>query len=293
MRINPMRPAILSPIILSITLWLAPTIPAHSAAPEVLVTMKPLHSLVSGLLQDITEPRLLIDGYQSPHTFQLRPGDLHKIDRADIIIWIGPGMETSMQRIIDKQTDKIVIQLAADDHHQHAHDHLHEDPHRWLDPHTALHDMQRIGRLLSRHLPAHADTMEQNLTHLTQRLQRLDEHIRTRFAEPQTIPALLYHDAWRHFLRRYRLQTHGIINPHAHTRPGARHLHAIAQTINRRQTRCLMAEPQFRSRQVASLQARHKLQIITLDPLGADLPATADAYFTLMQRIAAAFAECR
>ncbi len=298
---------LLRPFILFVVFWLAPTAPAHSAVPEVLVTIKPIHSLVSGLLQDIAEPGLLIEGYQSPHTFQLRPGDLDKIHRAEILIWIGPGIETPLQRIIGQQTDKTVIRLGddiqvADDHHQadsdhhqadSDHHHLHEDQHRWMDPYLVLEDMQRVSRILSRHLPAHVSTIERNLARLTERMQRLDQDIRARFAGPQTIPALLYHDAWGRFLERYELEMHGIVNPHAHAQPGARHLHDIEEIIKRRQTRCLMVEPQFRSSQVETLQARYELQIIKLDPLGADLPATADAYFTLMRNMTEALAGCR
>ncbi len=294
--------ACLRPAILILAAWLTPIMPAHTAAaPDVLVTIKPLHSLVSGLLDGITQPQLLIEGYQSPHTFQLRPGDADKIDQADIIIWIGPAIETPLRRIIGGQTDKLVIQLIeggghgdehGHGHHGHGHGDLHEDPHRWLDPVKILEDIRDISRILARHLPDHADAIQQNLQQLSSRLQQLDRDIQARLPGPQTISGLLYHDAWGHFLERYQLETHGIINPHVQTSPGARHLHDIDKTIRERQTRCLLVEPQFRLPRIESLKKKYQLQSVELDPLGADLPAGADTYFIMMNRVADAFAKC-
>ncbi len=282
-------PVYLRLVILPVIVWCTLAVSAHSATPGVLVTMKPVHSLVDGLLDGIAEPQLLIDGYQSPHTFQLRPSDVNKIRQADIIIWIGPGMETALQRIINNQTSKLIIRLAEE---EHPHTHLHGDQHRWLDPVMALHDARHISQLLRHHLPAHADTIEQNLAHLSNRLKRLDRDIRARFSGPQTVSALLYHDAWSRFLRRYQLRTHGVINPNAQTQPGTRHLYEIGKIIREQQTRCLLVEPQFRPDYIESLQKEHQLRNVVLDPLASELPAGPDAYFVMMRHIADAFVQC-
>lgn len=64
-----------------------------NAAPNVVVSIKPLHSLTSGVMKGVGEPELLLDGATSPHDFNLKPSQAKSIQDADLIIWIGEGLE--------------------------------------------------------------------------------------------------------------------------------------------------------------------------------------------------------
>lgn len=63
------------------------------AAPNVVVSIKPLHSLTSGVMKGVGTPELLLDGSTSPHDFNLKPSQAKSIQNADLIIWIGEGLE--------------------------------------------------------------------------------------------------------------------------------------------------------------------------------------------------------
>ena len=62
---------------------------AAASVPDVVVSIKPLHSLVTGVMQGVGEPALLISGSQSPHTFTLAPSDVRLVKRAELIVWVG------------------------------------------------------------------------------------------------------------------------------------------------------------------------------------------------------------
>ncbi|GIR55985.1 MAG: hypothetical protein CM15mP62_34560 [Rhodospirillaceae bacterium] len=47
----------------------------------VVVTIKPLHSLVSGVIGDTGKAELLVKGYASPHGFQLKPSQVKSCKR--------------------------------------------------------------------------------------------------------------------------------------------------------------------------------------------------------------------
>ncbi|HVZ92218.1 MAG TPA: zinc ABC transporter substrate-binding protein, partial [Rhizomicrobium sp.] len=64
------------------------------AAPEVLATIKPVHSLAAAVMADVGAPGLLIEGAQSEHAYALKPSDAEKIARARIVFEIGPDLET-------------------------------------------------------------------------------------------------------------------------------------------------------------------------------------------------------
>ena len=96
-------------IVIVLTASLA--VPA-SAAPRVVVSIKPLHSLVSGVMKGVGEPYLLIRGVASPHTFSLKPSDARELERARVIFWVGdvlaPGLERPLE-VLPKKANVVAL----------------------------------------------------------------------------------------------------------------------------------------------------------------------------------------
>ncbi|MCW5696911.1 MAG: zinc ABC transporter substrate-binding protein [Bauldia sp.] len=65
---------------------------AQPAGP-VVVTIKPIHSLVATVMEGVGEPVLLLSGAASPHTYSLRPSDARALASAAVVFWVGPGLE--------------------------------------------------------------------------------------------------------------------------------------------------------------------------------------------------------
>ncbi len=75
--------------------------PAVAAAPEVLVSLKPIHSLVAGVMGNAEPPaQLLLPATASPHLYQMRPSDARALQNADLVIWVGEALETFLVRPI-------------------------------------------------------------------------------------------------------------------------------------------------------------------------------------------------
>jgi len=69
--------------------------------PTIAVSIKPLHSLVSAVTDGVTEPVLLLDGFSSPHTTPLKPSTRRHVQNADIVVWVGAGVEVFLARIVE------------------------------------------------------------------------------------------------------------------------------------------------------------------------------------------------
>ena len=52
-------------------------------SPSIVVSIKPLHSLVSSVTRGVTDPVLLFEGFSSPHTAQLKPSMMRTLHSAD------------------------------------------------------------------------------------------------------------------------------------------------------------------------------------------------------------------
>ena len=74
--------------------------PGAYAAPEVVVSIKPIHALVAGVMDGIGTPRLIIEGGASPHTYQMRPSEAEALQAADLVVWVDETLEAFLERPI-------------------------------------------------------------------------------------------------------------------------------------------------------------------------------------------------
>jgi len=85
---------------------------AAAAAPEVIVSIKPIHSLVASIMQGVGEPKLIVEGAASPHTFTMKPSNARAVEGADMVFWMGPGMEAFLKKPLEAlASDATVVEL--------------------------------------------------------------------------------------------------------------------------------------------------------------------------------------
>jgi zinc transport system substrate-binding protein len=105
---------------------------------KVVTSIKPIHSLASYIMYGVGSPGLIVDGYNSPHSFQLKPSHAKMLEQADIIFWVGEGLENFLEKPLDsiaKKAEKIELLKIKDikklkfrernifeEHDDHGHD---------------------------------------------------------------------------------------------------------------------------------------------------------------------------
>jgi ABC-type Zn2+ transport system substrate-binding protein/surface adhesin len=88
----------------SILLLLFTIVPINLKASEtanVITTIKPLHSLVSAVMEGTGRPLLLLQGASSLHDYQLKPSQLTKVLNAKIIFYIDEKMKFFLRRTLN------------------------------------------------------------------------------------------------------------------------------------------------------------------------------------------------
>jgi zinc transport system substrate-binding protein len=279
------------------------------------VTIKPIHSLVAFLMQGVAQPSLLIQGGQSPHNFSLRPSDMRRLHQADLIVWVGPDVESALSNLLsDSQLAGRVVRLTGlpdmqwlsprqheewearkhkRQHSEHEHSHDAEiDNHIWLSPLIASQIAQQLTEQLSEIDPAHAGQYRHNSQRLLQRLQQLDSELAAQLRPLKGVPYIVFHDAYHYFEQHYDLNAVGSVSVSPERQPGAHHIHDLRSKINRLQARCVFSEPQFRPKLVQTLVEDTQAGSGQLDPLGTGLEPGPEAYFQLMQQLADNLLQC-
>lgn len=116
------------------------------AAPQVVVSIKPVHSLVASIMKGVGEPTLIVEGAASPHTYNLKPSNARALENADVVFWVGHGLEAFLEKPLEALPAKAKVVELEDapglvklpfreggafeghDHGEHEHDeHAHSE----------------------------------------------------------------------------------------------------------------------------------------------------------------------
>lgn len=314
---------------LSLCLAAAPGSPGRAAVgPTVVASIPPIHSLVAAVMGGAGEPTLLLRGSASPHTASLRPSDATTLQRAELIFWVDDAMETFLikpmaalsaeARVVPLARAPGVKLLASREggvwgshEHEHEHDRDHDqgtsghgddetheaghgayDMHIWLDPKNAMAMADAIAAALAEVDPEHATTYQANLATLRAKIEALDADLGGLLAPVAEKPYVVFHDAYHYLEARYGLSPVGAITINPDRAPGARTLSEIRDRIERSGAVCVFREPQFEPALMRTVTAGTPARVAVLDPLGADIPPGAEAYFATMRRLATALHDC-
>ena len=123
---------------------------------KVVTSIKPVHSLVSGVMFGVGNPSLIIEGAGSPHTYSLKPSQAKQLQDAKLVFWMGDELETFLEgpienialnataiKLIDSyDLKKIKFREGGmfddhghDDHDEHEHEKHDEHEHEKHDEH--------------------------------------------------------------------------------------------------------------------------------------------------------------
>ena len=284
------------------------------AAPNVVVTIKPIHSLAAAILEGVAEPKLLLEGASSPHAYALKPSDAEALSRADAVVRVSENLEvflnkaiTSLSgkaRIIDLEKAPGLTLLPArkgglmqdvseeDDGDEDHHDHGATDVHFWLDPVNAISIAGYLTQQFAAMDPDHAAQYKANAQRLKAKLAALNIELKSQFAGLSDKPFIVFHDVTQYLEKRYGLHGLGAVTLSPERAPGARRLSEIRDKIKARRRSACSRNRNFRqSSSKRSLTALGRKKAC-LDEIGAAIPPGPDQYFAFMRMDAQSLAGC-
>lgn len=84
-------------------------LPLHSTRatenPNVVVSIKPIHSLVSAIMEGVSTPTLIVKS-GSPHGYALRPSEANALAKADLVVWVGHELESFLEKPLNSLSKK-------------------------------------------------------------------------------------------------------------------------------------------------------------------------------------------
>ncbi|USG61490.1 zinc ABC transporter substrate-binding protein [Sneathiella marina] len=287
----------------------------------IVVSIKPLHALVQGVMGDTGKADLLMRQNASPHGYSLRPSQLQLLQKARAVFYIDDAFEPFLRNALKNLPSTVtVVEIAHQpgmeilplrkssdwdnhDHAEHGHqetsarsenDHGHEgdDLHIWLDTDNARTIVQIIARRLSEINPDNASIYQVNAKRLLDRIEILDKELAVLLQPVKDKPYIVLHDAYQYFDHQQGLNGVGSITIEPNQPQSIKDVQAIRKKLQDEKVVCVFREPQFSDRLIETVIEGSSVRIGTLDPIGAALEENPDLYFLLMQELAGNFAAC-
>ncbi len=307
---------------------IAPLLLSFSAKADIKVvtTIKPLHSLISSVMEGVGEPSLIIEGTSNPHTFVFKPSHAQMLEEADIVFWIGEDLEVFMEKPLESLASNATkisfMELSSieklkfreenifdeqdeheghDDHEGHedeheghddhdGHHHGEFDAHIWLDPSNAIEMVLEISHDLSEIDPDNAAKYEQNANKTIASLNNLISEINSSI--PKDASYIVFHDAYQYFENRFGVSSAGALTLNPDVLPGAKQIDAIQDLIQDKNIKCIFSEPQYNPKIIETLAADMKISTGIIDPLGAFIDQGPKMYQNLILDIANSLKDC-
>lgn len=290
------------------------------AAPRVVATIKPIHSIAANVMAGIAEPELLLDAAVSEHTAQLTPSQVEAMQNADLILVVGDNLEAFLHRALQNPeiAQKKLVEAAelpgittlplrsgdlwephdhaGEDAHAHDHDHDHAhggaDPHIWMDPENAKVIATELAKALGELDKENAAKYQANAASFATGLDALSQNIAAAVAPVRGERYIVFHDAYQYFEARFGMSPAGSITVNPEAAPGARRIKEIHDRIEATKAVCVFAEPQFESKYVDTVIEGTQARPAVLDGLGAGEPKGPGAYAGMMHSFVTALTSC-
>ena len=277
--------------------WLLGGQALASDVPRVVVSIKPLHSVLAGLMQGVGEPLLLIDGSTPPWDFQPDAVQLESIRRADFVIWSGAELEPGLQSTLESSSLSGTVHTVLDGEQLKVlparHDDALRDPFYWLDSRNMMILLDTFAEMLSAADPAHARAYERNWQRMSQQLAQIDRVMEFSYRDVSGAPVFFYHDTHQYFEQAYAMHVAGsVVQISGGEIANAARLLATRAAIQALDKTCLFSEKGLTEPHLDLLLEDANTTLVELDSLAAGLPPGADLYVDMMRSNFAAISAC-
>ena len=260
---------------------------ADSSSSEVVVSIKPIHSIVTGLMKDIGTPGLLIKDSQTPYDFTLSASDRAQLKAAKLVIWVGAELEKDLVPVIEKlPATTTVVELLANNRLKilpSRSDPSLRDPFFWMDDRNIIILLDELTELLIQIDPARSHVYARNRQEMLVPLRRIDKEYEYGYRGLKAGTGVTYFDTLQYFEQAYALGILDRVTGTPWDRETAANVLQVRNRIQQNEAACLFVDKSMRAGNLELIVKDQQINIGKLDVLGRNFSAGADLYLKMMQ----------
>lgn len=267
---------------------------------SIVVTYSILGSVVKELVGDQANVTVLMPNGIDPHDWEPSAKDIEAVNRADLVIRNGLGLEAGMDKALEQAAARGVKIFTATEHIKIRYvgsdgdtasdqDTGSPDPHFWLDP-LAMRDMVRgLGESLKTNLNLDVSDRTADLANRLEKLNIEVENILSA-VPPEDRKLVTGHESMGYFADRYGFKLIGVIIPSLSSQAGvsAANLAALKKAIIENKVKAIFTELGTSPAVAAQISEEIGVKVVEI---GTHFLPPHGSYFTFMRNIATTVAE--
>jgi len=226
------------------------------------------------------------------HDYALKPSDLKTLEKADVFIINGAGMESFLEDVMNRQKNLKIIEasegipLLKDGNGE-------ENAHAWVSVTNAITYVNNIAGQLSAADPVNEAKYRANAEAYVRKLTDLKEEMHGALDGLKNRDIITFHEAFPYFAQEFDLNIVAVVEREPGSEPTPRELADIIDVIKQTGIKALFAEPQYSSKAAEAIARDTGAKVFTLDPVvtGEAVPGAAGEYIEKMRKNAEALVE--
>ena len=270
---------------------------------NVVVSIKPIHSITTILMDGIAKPKLLLNSSNSAHTFHLKPSQIKMLSNADLVITISDDFEIGLRKAlknINKTSHLSIINLDQLKIHNSRgeeiyglnEEHNKFDLHLWLDVNNMQLIAKHISTLLIELDPVNASRYSENFLKAHSELNKLKIELQQQLAPFSSTQYAIFADILQYFEDSLQLSKPVIISPFHGARLSIKRTLEAKKIIKDLNIQCLLYDSEIKAKQVQVLSEGLNLKVYKIDILGNEFAPGQGQYFNLMKKTSSQLSLC-
>ncbi len=254
---------------------------------KVVVSIKPVHSIVSGLMKGSDKPDLLIKGNQMPQNFQPNSQQIKQLEAASLVLWIGPELEKNLSSSLKQLPSTVkVIELLSSANLKilpSRGDPKLRDPFFWMDDRNVMILLDELTRLMVSIDPDRAHIYTKNRRDMLVSLRKIDKEYEYGYRGLKAGLGVMYYDTLQYFEQAYALKTLDRVTTVADQNIDVEKLLNVRQRILNNEAACLFIDKSMPSDNLTLLTKDQSVNVGELDVLAKEFTSGEDLYLQMMQ----------
>ena len=260
---------------------------AENNPSEIVVTIKPIHSIVTGLMKDVGTPELLIKGSQTPYDFTVTATETEQLNNAKLVIWVGAELEKNLEPVIALlPSSTTVVEILANTRLKilpSRSDPSLRDPFFWMDDRNIIILVDELTELLMQIDPARSHIYVRNRREMLVPLRRIDKEYEYGYRGLKASMGVTYFDNLQYFEQAYALTILDRVTGTPWDREEAINMLKVRNRIQQNEVACLFLDESMQAGNLELIVKGEQINIGKLDVLGRKFSAGADLYLKMMQ----------
>ncbi|MFT4863818.1 MAG: zinc transport system substrate-binding protein [Pseudohongiellaceae bacterium] len=277
-----------------LTLIFAVSVPALADV-NVVTTIRPLEFIAKAVIGELGSTDSLIGRNASPHHFNFTPSNRRALNRADIVLWVGPEFEVhiseNMERLVKGRPLLTAFDL-ADLKLLYLAESSGKDGHVWLSSHNAKVIASELAAQLAVIDPTNATAFAANLQQFKASLDVSNKAIQARLIAYKSTAYLVYHNGFQYFEQEQGLQHLLPLVLDPEVSPSINQIVAVRKKIEATQPKCLISEADANADLANTFTRGVEMKIVEVDLLGYNIPLSTQAYIELLESVADSYTAC-